>query len=390
MMRQPPKMVNSIQSRPKALVISFSKLHRDPRVLREIEWLRDDYEITSVGITPAGVNGIRHIPYAFADALSLPGKLKRAVKSFTNSFETSYWSSDKIAVIKEFDSEIFDLVIANDIETLPLAIHLAKTTAAVHLDAHEYSPLEFTENLRWRILRQPLIKYICSKYIPLATSASTVCKGIADKYEEEFGKKFSVITNASAYEDLRPSQTSAEKIRLIFHGMAHPTRKTDNQIKMMQFLDDRFELNLMLVGEAAYIESLKKLALPFNNVKFLPPVGTKEIAGFTNQFDVGIYSLPPTNFNNRHALPNKFFEFVQARLAIVIAPSPEMAQIVCDRDLGLVAKDFSPESMADAIKTLTAEKIDHFKAQSDKHAYELSAEKNREIFLRLIEESRLK
>jgi hypothetical protein len=117
----------------------------------------------------------------------------------------------------------------------------------------------------------------------------------------------------------------------------------------------------------------------------LPPVATGEIAGFINQFDVGVYSLPPTNFNNQHALPNKFFEFIQARLAVVIAPSPEMARIVREFDLGVVAEDFSPESMAAAIKGLTMEKIRYFKTQSNKHAYELSAERNRERFLRLIE-----
>jgi glycosyltransferase involved in cell wall biosynthesis len=141
----------------------------------------------------------------------------------------------------------------------------------------------------------------------------------------------------------------------------------------------------MILGQPDYIESLKKMAASFDNIKFLPPVGTNEIAAFTNQFDVGIYSLPPTNFNNKYALPNKFFEFIQARLAVVIAPSPEMARIVREFDLGLVAEDFSPESMAAAIKTLTPEKIDHFKAQANKHAYELSAEKNRERLLRLIE-----
>jgi hypothetical protein len=62
-----------------------------------------------------------------------------------------------------------------------------------------------------------------------------------------------------------------------------------------------------------------------------------------------------------------------------------MERIVKEFDLGVVAQDFSAESMAQAIKTLTTEKISHFKAQSDKHAYELSANKNRERFLRLIE-----
>jgi predicted secreted protein len=61
-----------------------------------------------------------------------------------------------------------------------------------------------------------------------------------------------------------------------------------------------------------------------------------------------------------------------------------MAGIVKEFDLGVVAEDFSAESMAQAIKTLTTETIRHFKAQSDKSARELSAEKNREKFLRLV------
>jgi glycosyltransferase involved in cell wall biosynthesis len=140
----------------------------------------------------------------------------------------------------------------------------------------------------------------------------------------------------------------------------------------------------MVLGAPKYIESLKRMAEPFRNVKFLPPVPTSEIARFTNEFDIGVYSLPPTNFNNEFALPNKFFEFIQARLAVVVAPSPEMARLVREYDLGAVAEDFSPERMAEAIKSLSAERIDHFKAQAHKHAYELSADKNRELFLKII------
>ena len=82
---------------------------------------------------------------------------------------------------------------------------------------------------------------------------------------------------------------------MIYHGSASQSRQTHKQIEMMRFLDERFELSLMILEQPDYIESLKKSAQPFNNVKFLPPVGTNEIAAFTNQFEVGIYSLPPTN-----------------------------------------------------------------------------------------------
>ncbi|HYP51398.1 MAG TPA: hypothetical protein VEQ34_10685 [Pyrinomonadaceae bacterium] len=99
---------------------------------------------------------------------------------------------------------------------------------------------------------------------------------------------------------------------------------------------------------------------------------------------MGIYSLAPTNFNNKYALPNKLFEFVQGRLAICIAPSPEMERIVKEFDLGVVAQDFTPRAMAQALGNLSADKIAHFKAQSDKSARQLSSEKNREKFLQLV------
>ena len=71
------------------------------------------------------------------------------------------------------------------------------------------------------------------------------------------------------------------------------------------------------------------------------------------QYDIGLFLLSPANFNYYHALPNKLFEFVQARLAVAIGPSPEMARIVNDHDLGIVAPDFEPTTMAAHLNALT-------------------------------------
>ena len=368
-----------------ALLLCFTYLNKDPRVLRQISWLKDDFEITTLGRAPSGVEGVHHIQYDDGPSSSLARKLRRVTMFFGGDYESFYWNTNRQKYLAMLNEQRFDLMIANDYDTLPLGIRAGEAQGStVVFDAHEYSPLEFTESLRWRTLQQPLIEHVCREYIPRATLATTVCQGIADVYEREYGKRFDVITNATEYVDLRPSATDPTKIRLIYHGGASVSRQTHRQIEMMKFLDDRFELSLMVLGAPKYIESLKRMAEPFRNVKFLPPVPTSEIARFTNGFDIGVYSLPPTNFNNEFALPNKFFEFIQARLAVVVAPSPEMARLVREYDLGAVAEDFSPERMAEAIKSLSAERIDHFKAQAHKHAYELSADKNRELFLKII------
>ncbi|MBI4474324.1 MAG: hypothetical protein HY646_16765, partial [Acidobacteria bacterium] len=297
--------------------------------------MRHTYRITTVGLTPSGFESTEHVQYAFLPS-SLFGKMNRAAKVFIGAYESCYWSVDKTPILEKLKNRSFDLIVANDIDTLPFAVRLARAGTKTIFDAHEYSPLQFTESLRWRIVTQPLVEYICREYIPRVTTGTTVCQSIAEMYERQFGKGFDVITNAADYEDLTPSRSKTDKIRLIYHGNANSSRQTHKQIEMMKFLDDRFELNLMLVGQSRYIESLKKMAEPLTTVKFLQPVPTKEIARFTNQFDVGVFLLPPVSFNKKYALPNKFFEFIQARLAIVIAPSPEMAKIVRQFDLGLV------------------------------------------------------
>ena len=48
-------------------------------------------------------------------------------------------------------------------------------------------------------------------------------------------------------------------------------------------------------------------------VRIVPPVLSHEVVSFIHQYDMGIFILEPINFNYTHALPNKLFEFVQAR-----------------------------------------------------------------------------
>jgi len=56
-----------------------------------------------------------------------------------------------------------------------------------------------------------------------------------------------------------------------------------------------------------------------------------------------------------------------------------MERLVRKYDLGVIADDFKPETMADCLNKLSTEDIIKFKFNSDMQAYELSAEKNLEL-----------
>lgn len=84
----------------------------------------------------------------------------------------------------------------------------------------------------------------------------------------------------------------------------------------------------------------------------LEPVPMHRIVSFASTYDIGVFLLPPTNFNYRNALPNKLFEFIQARLAVAIGPSPQMAAVVREWNCGIVSDDFTPASLGENLQRL--------------------------------------
>lgn len=404
----------------KVLIISYSNLHTDPRVRRHIGALRDVYEVTTAGYTPAKDLNENHIviehetewtyqvkfhwdyPSIIRKPISMLVKLLNINQVFKNNisvlnppqdFEKRYWDYNEYqANIKDFFKELiktkYDVILANDIQTLPLVLAYKEKypNTKIIVDAHEYSPREFEDDEKWIIRYQKFYEYICTTYLPKVDAMFAVCQGIAEEYLKCFNIPMpTVITNACNYYDLLPQKVDEKNIKIIHHGISNPSRKIELMIEMMGYLPENYTLDLMLVGGGEYYESLKKLAEKNKCIRFLAPISMNEIATFTNQYDIGVYILAPSSFNNFHALPNKLFEFIQARLAIAISPSPEMANIVKKYDLGVVSEDFTAKTLAEIIKNISIEKLNYYKNQSNLFAMELSAEKNKEIIVNTIQ-----
>jgi hypothetical protein len=376
------------ERRPSVIVISFSNLSTDPRVNRQIRFLAPGYDVIAVGLGAPNLPGVQFIPVAFSGK-SIGGKLLSISQLLLRSFEGYYWRQGHIVdALTKLDGVRADVVIANDIDALPLALRVARG-ARVIFDAHEYAPLEWEDQWLFRHFFQDYRTHLCARYIPRVHSMMTVCRSIAELYARDTGVTPAVVTNAPDYEDLEPSPAhpASGRIRLVHHGGVSRSRKLENMILMMDHLDDRFELDFLLPTPPeveAYVAELRTLAQG-KRVRFLAPVPMRELSRFLSQYDIGVYILPPTNLNNRFALPNKFFEFIQARLAVAVGPSPEMARIVEEHDCGVVARDFTPAALAERLVQLDAERIAHFKRRAHEAAWELSAERNRKVVLEMVE-----
>lgn len=374
-----------ISAKSRILVISFSDLATDPRVSRQIDLLSKSFVVTAIGFAAPKTDGVEFIEVPRRH-WNIRQKISAAALLKLEKYETVYWSS--VAVSSAHAAILgreFDLILANDILALPLAVKV-RQNAALLFDAHEYAPLEFEESWKWRFFLQEFNQYLCRTYLPHVDAMTTVCDGIANEYYRNFGIHADTINNAPPYSGLAPFFSAENNsIRMVHHGAAIPSRQLESMIETTRALNARYTLDLMLVPSVPrYYENLKFLARANPRIRFPPPVTMQELPSALNRYDVGIYLLPPNNFNNQFSLPNKFFEFVQARLAIAIGPSPEMAALVKRYDMGVIAEDFSTASFAKTLSALDHHRINRFKTNADRAARDLCFEKNAGTLLSLV------
>lgn len=375
-------------SRKKILILSFSNLHSDPRILRQYQALKDTYELSTCAYTPFKDTGISFHPIYQALPFSISRKIKRLFQFLTQQHDAVYWDDNKKRVAEFYRNSTFDIIIANDIATLPLAIKIASGKAKVLFDSHDFHPREFEEHFKWRLMHQRTISYLCKKYIPQTNAFTTASDGFVKAYEDFTKCTPVVVNNAAFYCELSPTAIDPNHIKLINHGAAIPTRKLELMIEMMNFADKKFHLDFLLIGNETYINILKKRAADNSNIRFLDPVPTNDLPRLTNNYDLGVYILNPGSLNNRILMPNKLFEYVQARIGSIVSPNQEMSKFVKKYDVGKVSKDYTGKAMADLLNALTVEEMTHYKNQANRYAKELSAEetikKINEIVLNLL------
>lgn len=299
-----------------------------------------------------------------------------------------YWRKpDHRAALAAVEAAAPDLIHANEPMALPLAIRAKERTgAAVLFDAHELGLDPWKGRRVPRLVFGPLHRHLLQEHAVRADAMITVAPRIAARYEHALGVPCGVVRNAPPYQamDFRP--LGRDRIRLLHHGVALRGRRLEDAIHTVARLDDRFELELMLVpGSPGYVESLRRLAAERapGRVRFRPPVAPDEIVGTIADADIGLAVIPPVDESYRLSLPNKFFEYLMAGLAVVVGPSPEMAAICLEENCGIVAADHEPAAVATALASLDEGRIEAMKRAALAAARRYNAEREMETLAAL-------
>ncbi len=387
----------------KVLILCFSDYFSEPRVLRTIHALEGKYElhVFSTGTQQMANIHFQNIKNYITEPIipsfhvKWPSVLRKPVslwiklfieKRFSKDqyYKNKYWTKPKRALLKKIEHLSPDLIIGHGIYTLPLLAKGPATSKKI-FNAHEYYLKEFENNVNWLKYSKPYYEYLIKSSYTKIDLMFCVSGIIQAEYQKDYPIRSIVITNATNYVQLVP-KNSSKPIKIIHHGAAISSRQVELMADMMNYLSNDYELYLMLIPtEQEYLNALKEKYRSNSRIKFVTPVKVNEIAVACNKYDIGLFILPPVNFNWLNALPNKLFEFVQGRLCIAVSPNPDMKNLVEKYDLGVVSPDFTSLGMADTIKKLSCDEINNYKNNSNKCAKELSGEINQEIMCKEIE-----
>jgi hypothetical protein len=376
-------------SRERVLILYLGDVTNVARVRRQAAFLSGDYDVVLASpgprVTLPGVEFLA-LPSVRAGRVRGPaGSAARVALRAAGRYGTAYWHQRSVRAWRQGLAPALpvDAVVVNELFGLPLARSLGDDVPVI-FDAHEHWTSE-SASWTWvqRLSMRGAHEWIVDRFVPHTAAMMTVSEGIARDFRERAGVSPIVVTNAPFFEPFTPSAVGTP-LQLLHVGVADRRRRLEDTIAAVGSLDGRFTLDIVLAGDSGYRRELEHLAGHDDRIRVLPPVPVDQLLSFANRYDVGVFLLPAHFPNQVHALPNKLFDYIQARLAVAIGPSPEMARIVTEWDCGVVAESFSPDAFAAALGQLAPQRVAEMKGNAHKAAKVLNANQNREVVRALV------
>ncbi len=372
----------------RVLIICEGKITRLGRVRRTIELLMEmNAEISSLSDEPSN-------DYPFAMQLLLP-KMSYSMLARVQRFSLKILRkiipvfSIQVLLTKKitrFTSTIiphrqsWDIIIIEHIDFLPLACELKrKQKAKLFFDIRDFYPREFEKYFMFRLLEAGYRKAVFKHFLVKCDAVATVSYGLVDALQNDYGIKAHLIRSMPTYENKPVVPVDKNVMRIVHHGSANADRLLGETIKLVEKLDKRFTLDLYLVGNSDDILKLKQMAGNNPAIRFHDPVAFDRLIGTLSQYDIGIFFWEPTTFNIKYCLPNKLFEFIQARLMIISTPLPDISRLVNEHQCGLILPSFNLNESAKVINSLTVPEILEAKKSSNKAASLLCFQEEKKV-----------
>ncbi len=252
-----------------------------------------------------------------------------------------------------------DLMVSNDLDTLP-ANHFARKWLRIwrrdkgpkHLhDCHEY--FRGVPELVGRKHVTAIWKWLEDLTFPHLEKICAVNASIAGIYEKEYCKTIGVIRNVP---DRKTTGEPADRSKLgippgrkiiLCQGAVNIDRGLEEAIDAMEFVKQ--EALLLILGTGDIFEELKERVKRKGLEKMVLLTGAiplEALHSYTLLGDIGLSIEKNVCLNYFYALPNKFLDYIQANIPVLVSPFPEMKAIVEKYDIGAFISGHAPRVLA--------------------------------------------
>ncbi len=242
-----------------------------------------------------------------------------------------------------------DILLSNDLDTL-LANYMAFKFSKAKLvyDTHEL----FTEIPE--LINRPKVQGFWLKIeqfiFPKLKNVYTVCGAIATYYQDKYKVPVAVVRNVPLQRKeiglgQFPFDTNDKKV-LLYQGALNEGRGLELLIETMPLLSNWL---LVIVGDGTIAKELQEKVSQENlsdKVIFMGRLLPENLANITPLATVGVSVEEDLGMSYHYALPNKMFDYIHAKVPVLVSDLPEMRKIVTDYKVGAVLKNRSPKNIA--------------------------------------------
>ncbi|MFV0139066.1 glycosyltransferase [Empedobacter falsenii] len=342
--------------------------------------LKFGYDVELIGATLKGKPNLNKPYKTHLIEMNNQSTMKMYAEFNWKLFFTLFKKTDKktILLANDLDS-LFPFYLVSKIKNRPLVF-----------DSHEiFSELPSLQNRPktkkiWKTLEQFLLPKINHFY--------TVSDGYANWFHKEYGANPVVIRNVPNRTKLNdkqdfiffrlPENPTNDKI-LMYQGAINMSRGIDKMIEAFKYVEN---CQFWIAGEgpkkAEYEQLVKNLNLT-NRIHFLGNIPPKTLKTITPLADIGMSLEEDLGLSYRYALPNKLFDFIQARVPILATNLPEIKKMVEEYNVGKVIINHEPKHLAETLQEILNEGKRSYQENLAKAAKELCWE-NEEIKLKAI------
>ena len=274
------------------------------------------------------------------------------------------------------------LLVSNDLDTL-LGTYVAskfKRVPIVH-DCHEY--FRGVPELNGRPGASSAWKWIEDRIFPKLHFVYAVNDSIAEIYSKEYGNEIHVIRNVPVTREKIVAKNKsdlgipADTMIILYQGAVNVDRGLDEAIQAMKFVT--IKTQLLIIGTGDVIGKLKDLAIKekvTDKVIFTGAIPFEDLYEYTRMADIGLSIEKDVSLNYHFCLPNKFLDYIQARIPVLVTPLPEMKAIVDKYQIGEFIEGHDPQYLATKFESmLNSDKLPVYRENLELAAAELCWEK---------------